>query len=282
MILIADGGSTKTDWRLVKNHQSISFQTLGLNPFILNQEQIIEMLSQSGLNEYKQQISHLYYYGAGLANESAKHILRKSFETWFGTNMQLTLNDDLIGAARALFHDRKGIVCILGTGSNSGYYNGTLIEDKIPALGYILGDEGSGAYMGKQLVNSFLKRDFSPKLTKLLNSNHELSMDKVLESVYRKPFPNRYLASLTYLVKQYIQFPELNQLVMDSFEAFVLKNVKKYPKYQELEIGFVGSVAYHFSNILEQVLETHQIGKPKIIHSPIDELVKFHVKADNY
>jgi glucosamine kinase len=278
MILIADGGSTKTDWRLVNDQQSISFQTPGLNPFILSQEQIIEILSESGLNEYKKQVSHLYYYGAGLANESAKHILRISFETWLGTNIQLTLNDDLIGAARALFQNRKGIVCILGTGSNSGYYNGTLIEDKIPALGYILGDEGSGAYIGKMLVNALLKRDFSEELTNMLHSNADLSMDKVLENVYRKPFPNRYLASLTHLVKQNIHSRELSSLVTDSFEAFTLKNVMKYSDYQGLEIGFVGSVAYHFSDLLEQVLVTHQIRNPIIVQSPIDELVKYHIQ----
>jgi glucosamine kinase len=279
MILIADGGSTKTDWRLVNHNQSHSFQTQGLNPFILGQEQIIEILGQSGINEYKNKIAHLYFYGAGLANDSAKHILQKSFEIWLGTDTHLMLNDDLMGAARALFYNQKGIVCIMGTGSNSGYYNGSIIENKIPALGYILGDEGSGAYIGKQLVNALLKKDFSEELTNLLRSGDDLSMDTVLENVYKKPFPNRYLASLTHLVKQHIHSPEMKELVTISFEAFVLKNVLKYPNHQDLEIGFVGSVAYHFSDLLETVLKNHQIKRPIIIQSPIDELVKYHLQT---
>jgi N-acetylglucosamine kinase-like BadF-type ATPase len=276
MYLIADGGSTKTEWRLIKDDRTMSLRTIGINPLFSDKDQIIRVLEESDINLYKAQIDQVYFYGAGLANEALKEILGKIFRQFFSDNTELFINDDLIAAARALFKNKQGIACILGTGSNSCLYSGQQIEDKIPALGYILGDEGSGAAIGKIFINALLKRDFSDELSQILHQSGAFDMNTVIENVYRKPLPNRYLASFTKVIKEHIAHAELEQLVKSAFDDFVFKNLKKYKGNSHLPVGFVGSVAYHFKDILNASLTENGFSEAQIIQSPIDELVAYH------
>jgi len=276
MVLIADGGSTKVDWRLVSGSRVSSYQTQGINPYIISEEVIVDILSQADWKMERLQIDTVHFYGAGLANEKAKGIIQKSLSTVIGAQASIYVYDDLLGAARALFGNQPGIACILGTGSNSCFYNGKEVVEKVPALGYIIGDEGSGAYMGKQFVNALLKRDFTQDFTNHLLKNENLSQEQILEGVYKKPFPNRYLASFTHLMNKYIDNPQIHTLVANSFESFLKKNVLKYQQLNHCSVGFVGSIATVFEEILIEVLTKHSIQCGKISKAPVDDLVKYH------
>jgi N-acetylglucosamine kinase-like BadF-type ATPase len=276
MFLVADGGSTKTDWRLIKGNSTLSLTTIGINPLFSEKDQIIRVLTESDINMYKNSIEKVFFYGAGLANDQIKEGLLKIFVQFFGENTQIFINDDMLAAARALLGTKPGIACILGTGSNSCMYDGIQLVDKIPALGYILGDEGSGAYMGKRFINALLKRDFSPELTQKLNKLGEFDLHTIIENVYKKPLPNRYLASLTRLIKAELHEPELHALVYNSLEDFVIKNILKLPHCKELPVVFAGSIAFHFNEILNQVMKANGFEIPRVVQSPIDDLVAYH------
>lgn len=280
MKLIADGGSTNTDWRLIGDDDAKSFQTKGINPFFNSEEQIIKVINQAELGNYSSSIKEVYFYGAGLATKEAKLYMTNAFKKVFKNAGIIKTNDDLIGAARALLGTNKGIACILGTGSNSCLYNGHTIEDKVPALGYILGDEGSGGYIGIRFINGLLKRQYSDELTAQLNKAADLTMDTILPKVYKEELPNRYLASLTQLINQHIEHPEMYQLVYDAFNAFINKNIRNYKNFTKYPIGFVGSIAYYFKPILNDVLNHHGLNTGKIIKAPIDELVNFHLNKN--
>ncbi len=276
MLLIADGGSTKTDWRLIKDDVTPSLTTIGINPLFIDKDQVIRVLEESDIIKYKSEIEKVYFYGAGLANDKIKNDLFKIFTQFFGSETEIHINDDMIAAARALFKKSSGIACILGTGSNSCLYNGQTIDDKVPALGYILGDEGSGAHIGKLFINALLKRDFSDELTNKLLLLEELEMGRIIEQVYKRPFPNKYLASFTRIIIQYKEYEELQRIVKLAFNEFITKNILKYRNSSHLPIGFVGSIAYHFSDILNTVLKNYGFSEALIIQSPIDELVAYH------
>jgi glucosamine kinase len=277
MILIADGGSTKTDWRLSDGHTVHSFSSKGLNPYFNTQEQIIQELIKSGLGEFKDQVTAINFYGAGLAVDTVKESLRKCFHDFFKAE-EISINDDLLAAARALFGDGSGIACILGTGSNSCLYIDGRIVDKIPALGYILGDEGSGANLGKVFLNALHKRQFPEELRAEILWNENIGLDVILENVYRQEQANKYLASLTQIIIKYIQHKEIENMVSKTLEDFFRKNIFKYKNYQEYKIGFAGSIAFHFDHLLEEVLESHSLGAHKIIKAPIEELLNYHLR----
>lgn len=276
MILIADGGSTKTDWRLLDGEVIHAFHTKGINPFHNDEDQIIEEINKSDIIKMRSNVTEIYFYGAGLVNENVKNILKNIFVKLFPLAGEISVNDDLLAAARALFDNDKGIACILGTGSNSCLFNGVSVEDKVPALGYILGDEGSGAKLGIKLVNTLYKRGFSENLSNQLMQESDLEMTVVLENVYKKHLPNLYLASLTKIIKKHIDNTEVYNLVKELFVEFIDKNISKYNGFENYAIGFVGSIAYHFNDILSQVLKEKGLKLGKIVQAPIDELIAYH------
>ncbi len=275
MILIADGGSTKTEWRLINDSETSSYSCAGINPFFNSKKQIIDEIKTLNLTEQKDSIKEVYFYGAGLTKGKAQEDLEDAFRSVF-RNSRIYLNDDLTAAGRALFAEGSGIACILGTGSNSCLYINGKLKDKVPALGYILGDEGSGADIGKRFLNDLLKRKLSKDLSKDLINNEGLEMNKVLDRVYRERLPNRFLASMTKQVKKNLHHPEIRQIVLDSFNSFIEKNILGYSDYREMEIGFVGSVAWHFKDELEEVLTGHNLRFKKIIKQPVEDLVIYH------
>jgi N-acetylglucosamine kinase-like BadF-type ATPase len=268
---------------LIKGDSTLSLTTIGINPLFSEKDQIIRVLTESDINMYKNSIEKVFFYGAGLANDQIKDGLLKIFMQFFGENTQIFINDDMLAAARALLGTEPGIACILGTGSNSCMYDGKQLVDKIPALGYILGDEGSGAYMGKRFINALLKRDFSPELSQKLNKLGEFDLHTVIESVYKKPLPNRYLASLTRLLKAELHEPEIHALVYNSLQDFVRKNIIKLPHCKELPVVFAGSIAFHFNEVLTEVMLANGFTKPRVVQSPIDYLVAYHktIKSKN-
>lgn len=276
MILIADSGSTKTDWRLIDNRGVRSLSTRGINPYHSSEKEIREELEKLDFQGEEHNIHEIYFYGSGVANQEMKDVIHQALQNRVGVHPYIQVHDDLLGVARALFQDRRGIACILGTGSNSGLYEDGRISDKVPALGYSLGDEGGGADIGKRLVNALHKRNVSDQLRNAIIAEEGLSMDQILENVYNKPHANRYLASLTMIAAKYIEHSEIRDIVAAAFHDFVAKNVSKYSHFNDLEIGFAGSVAYHFREILEQVMEQHQLKVSQVISSPIEGLVAYH------
>ncbi|MCF8380553.1 MAG: ATPase [Bacteroidales bacterium] len=276
MKLIADSGSTKTEWRLIDEDFSKAFKGQGINPLFLDEASIIHEINTLGLNEYFDEIKEVHFYAAGLALDELKKAFFELFSKIFRSHTKIFINDDLLAASRSLFMNGSGIACILGTGSNSCLFIEGKIKDKIPALGYILGDEGSGADMGKRLVNSLLKKDFESGFRTDLSSRYPLSINDVILNVYKKPLPNKYLASLSKIIKENIESDEMRELVMLSFNSFLTKNLIKYKDYQSYPIGFVGSIAYHFRDILESVMNEAGLKTVKIIEQPIEELAQYH------
>jgi glucosamine kinase len=280
MKLIADGGSTKTDWRLItgENNKVISLTSPGINPFHCTEDEMDTILAKLDLPNQNLTISEIFYYGAGIAGKSAASMIESALHRRFGPTSVIAVSDDLIGAARALFGDNDGIACILGTGSNSCLYRNGTIERKIPALGYILGDEGSGTDMGKRFINALFKNDFPVELQNEILRNERLNMHAVLDLVYRSDYPARELASFSKIIIKYIHHEPVLNIVNEALNAFFAKNVSKYEGYRSLRTGFTGSIAFHFSKILEQTAKKWGIETIRIIPAPIDELVNYHTK----
>ncbi len=277
MVLVADSGSTKTDWRLINEKREIKkFQTIGFNPFFIDSKGIAKELNKS-LPSYvlPDDIGYVYFYGAGCSSQDRCNIVRRGLEKIF-CNAKIEVEHDILGVARILFGAKQGIAVILGTGSNTCYYNGTKIVKNITALGYILGDEGSGAYLGTKLIKAFLNYELPEKLHKSFVNEYKLTEEDILNAVYRKPLPNRFLASFTRFLSKNLEHPYISKLVYEGFEDFFVKHISIYENYKSLKIRCAGSIAYHFQSILTRVARYKNASIDKIIEYPIDELVKYH------
>lgn len=276
MIVIADSGSTKTEWCFVEDGIIIKcIKSKGINPYFESKEEITEKIKQvlSELDSVDK-ISAIYFYGAGCTPEK-REVVKCSISEIVDSNTLIEVNSDLLGAARALFGREKGIACILGTGSNSCYYNGDIIERNISPLGFILGDEGSGAVIGRLFIGGLLKNQFGEELKEQFLYESSLTQGEIIDRVYRKAFPNRFLASLSPHIYKHIDNPSIYNIVFDSFKEFFIRNVMQYD-YQTNNIAFIGSIAYYYKNILNEVAQSLNISITKIESSPINGLVKFH------
>ena len=276
MIVIADSGSTKTEWSLVDNDIIInSITSKGINPYFESKEEITaEIKSVFKKLKISDKISAIYFYGAGCTPEK-KYIVIDAISDIVGDNILIEVNSDLLGAARALFGRKKGIACILGTGSNSCFYNGEFIEKNLSPLGFILGDEGSGAVIGKLFIGSLLKNQFGEELKLKFLSENNLTQEEIIDRVYRKPFPNRFLASLSPFILRNISNKKIYSLIQNCFKDFFIRNVMQY-EYLNNNVAFIGSVAHYYKDILSEVAKTLNITISRIEVSPINGLVKFH------
>lgn len=275
MILIADSGSTKTTWCCVNNNSVETCNTSGINPFFLDTDEIKSLLNKD-FTLGKAQINSIYFYGAGCLPQKKK-VLFDALQHFFGVN-DIHIESDLLGAARSLCQHSEGIACILGTGSNSCYYNGTEIVQNISPLGYVLGDEGSGAVLGKKLVADILKNQVSKEIQQIFFDTYNITAGEVIENVYRKPFPNRFLAQYTKFIAKHIDKPEINELVNNSFNDFFVRNILQYDKVQNLPLHFTGSIAHVFKANLEKIASNHNLKIGRILQAPIDGLVEYHTK----
>lgn len=279
MILVADSGSTKTDWALIDNDQCIyNVQTKGMNPFFQTEKQIEEEIKLSLLSHIPEgaTVEAVYFYGAGCTLEKAPLVERAIANAMPGVQ-RIEANSDMLGAARALCGRNVGIACILGTGSNSCLYNGDKILANVSPLGYVLGDEGSGAVLGKLFVGSLLKNRMTEGLKERFMEETNLDSPTIVDKVYRQPFPNRFLAGLAPFLSRHIEDPSVYDLVSSSFSDFFVRNVAQYEGYTSLPIHFTGSVAFYFRDVLKKVAEEMGLCLGKIEKSPIEGLVKFHV-----
>lgn len=276
MILIADSGSTKTHWCVCENGEKMKhIFTKGINPFYQSVEEIKLEIESKLVPELKEfQINHIFFYGAGCSFADKSAMVGAALGAFF-KDIVIEIYSDLLGAARALFGSGEGIACILGTGSNSCYYNGVEIIENVSPLGFILGDEGSGAVLGKILIADCLKNQLPQQLKDKLLKQFDLTPSIILEKVYKQPFPNRFLAKLSPFLLENIAEPAIFNIVYDSFDAFFIRNVMQYT-LENKEVGFVGSVAYYFKDCLEIVASERGIKIFKIEQSPMDGLVEYH------
>ena len=279
MILIADSGSTKTDWCVILNGTPIKrIGTKGLNPFFQSEEEIQQELTHSLLPQLPEgTINSVYFYGAGCTPEKAP-VLRRAIADSLPIVGNIKAYSDMLAAARGLCGHEAGIACVLGTGSNSCFYDGKEIVNNISPLGFILGDEGSGAVLGKLLVGEILKNQLSPAIKEAFLKQFDLTAPEIIDRVYRQPFPNRFLASLSPFIAQHLEEPGIRQLVLDSFIAFFRRNVMQYD-YTQYPAHFIGSVAHCYKEILQEAAQETGIRIGKILQSPMEGLILYHTAS---
>ena len=276
MMLIADSGSTKTDWCVILDNTPIKrIGTKGLNPFFQSEEKIQHELTHSLLPQLPEgTIDSVYFYGAGCTPEKAP-TLRRAIADSLPIVGNIKAYSDMLAAARGLCGREAGIACILGTGSNSCFYDGKEIVNHISPLGFILGDEGSGAVLGKLLVGDILKNQLSPAIKEAFLKQFDLTVHEIIDRVYRQPFPNRFLASLSPFIAQHLEEPGIRQLVLGSFIAFLRRNVMQYD-YTQYPAHFIGSVAHCYKEILQEAAQETGIRIGKILQSPMEGLIQYH------
>ena len=272
MILIADGGSTKVDWCLAEHGTLLKrMTTTGANPYFRTREDIREELRQTLLPELTgTNIEAVHFFGAGCAFPEKAEIVRTAIADLIPADIKV--GSDLLGAAIGLFGHEPGIACILGTGANSCFYDGEKIVKNVPGLGFILGDEGSGAVLGKQLVSACLSGRFPVHIKERLLEHLQLTPSGILDRVYKHPLPNRFLAGLAPFIKEHMHEPAMYELVFNAFTDFFHKNVMQY-EYHTHACSFIGSVAYHFSDTLQQAAASLGIRIEHICPSPMEGLV---------
>ncbi|WP_165026552.1 BadF/BadG/BcrA/BcrD ATPase family protein [Dysgonomonas sp. ZJ279] len=276
MILLADGGSTKVDWRLVEdNKQVMQVFTKGANPFFRTREDISEEIKDSLLPIFNgHKIDAVHFFGAGCASPERNNIIRDAIADNINAPV-INVNSDLLAAARGLCGTHQGIACIIGTGSNSCYYDGKEIKENISPLGYILGDEGSGAVLGRLFIGACLKNQLTKGLKEEFLNEYDLTPALILDKVYKQPMANRFLASLSPFLMKHIQDETIYSLVYNAFTDFFKKNVMQYD-YKYNDVYFTGSVAYHYQEVLRKVGWDLNLNIGTITQSPMEGLIEYY------
>ncbi|MDU0371539.1 N-acetylglucosamine kinase [Hymenobacter endophyticus] len=277
MILIADGGSTKSNWcQLDNTGNRVYFNTEGYNPDFMGTAAIAASLDKNLPDTLpRQEVSKVYYYGAGVHNaEKAERVAAAMREIF--PNANVFVAEDLLAAAHALLGDKPGFAAILGTGTNSCLYDGEKITYNVDSLGYFLGDEGSGSFIGKRLLRDYLRGLLPDGLQEIFQEEFKFTRDEILDRLYNQPLPNRFLASFAKFTYDHNNISYCREIVLQGFETFFANIVQHYPNYQDYTFNCVGSVGYNFRDALTQVARSHNMEVGKIIRSPIDDLVSYH------
>ena len=275
MMLIADSGSTKTDWAWIENGTIVHrVTTAGINPVHQGEEDIEKVVEQL-FPRKNTSLKWVFFYGAGCIPEK-KGVVEKVLRKVFPDADRIEVESDLLGAARAVCQHQEGLACILGTGSNSCLYDGEKIVGNIPPLGYILGDEGSGAVLGKLFLNALFKGVLPDGMKEDFLQSSGLSYPEIIQRVYRQPMANRFLASTSLYISEHLDVPALRELVKQNFRDFFHKNIAQYGRH-DLPVGAIGSIAYHYRDLLQEVAEEKGYNLSKIAKSPMEGLVAYHL-----
>lgn len=272
--LIAESGSTKTDWVLLqKGKKNKHFRTDGINPYLQNTSDIIAQLEAQCTAGLK--VDEVFFYGAGIHSKSNKQIVKTALQSFFETK-KVEVESDMLAAARGLSKNKKGMICILGTGSNACFYDGKSIKNQLPSLGYIAGDEGSGNHMGKRILQYYAYNTFDDELRSYFENNIGNDMGQIIDQLYKQPFPNRYLASFVKLLVNNRGHFMVENIIEDSFNDFIHQHLFKYRQSWKNPIYFTGSIAYIFSDVLENLCAQYEFELGRILQNPLEGLVEYH------
>jgi len=276
-ILLADSGATKCEWCLTgSKKQKKLVVTKGISPYFMNAGQIEALLRDELLPSLqKTAVTKLFFYGTGMRNPDNVNMLKKSLRKVF-PKASVEINDDMVGAARGLNGNKKGLTCNLGTGSFCVYYNGKTISKRAPGIGYVLGDEGSGAYLGKKVLQYYLYNTFDDELKYKFEAKYKTDPVEILENVYRKPFANRYLASFSIFLSENRGHYMIENIIEDGLNDFFFNHLCKFNESWKLPIHFTGSIAYSFRDIINELCQSYQFEKGKILKSPMQGLIEYH------
>lgn len=279
MLLIADSGSTKTSWRLLDApNPHRDFSTIGYNPHYFSTDNIHKSLKDTLLPQLgfaPQLIKQVYFYGAGCSSKRENKTVRSALNRIF-PNANNEVDHDMLAAARSGSRDKAGIVCILGTGSNTCAYDGKEIVDSIPSLGFTIGDEGSGANIGRMLTKAYFYREMPEDLDKKFREQYELTKDDYIGSIYKDNMPSRYVATFSRFCADSREHPFIQKLLRQNFQEFLTRHVMKYEKCKELPIHFIGSVGFYYQDILTEEMSILGLKPGRFIKNPLDGLTTFH------
>ncbi len=281
MILLIESGSTNTHWRILEKEkqQPIDFHSKGINPYYQTKEEILEVQKRTLLELQAFEIKEIYYYGTGITGEVQQFILVEIFQQFFPNKPKISIKNDLESAAISTLGKENGIACILGTGSNSGYFESGKLTFQVPPLGFWLGDEGSGGHLGKSLVLAYLHQELPEDIRALFVKRFgELQRLDILQKAYKEEYPNRWFANFSKFLFDHRKHPYIYQLIQQSFELFCQNYLLKYPQIHSTKVHFTGSVGFYFSDILRKTLNANGITVGHINENPMAGLTLFHKK----
>lgn len=279
MILIADSGSTKCDWMMLEDgHTVLEFSTMGFNPYFHSSEVIRQKLKEkTELAPNIAAVNHVFFYGAGCSSKDLKAIVTKGLQSVF-KNARIAVGHDLDAAALATYDGKPEIACILGTGSNSCFFDGHQVTEEIPALAYILGDEGSGSYIGKRLLADYFYKKMPVELAADFAAQYGINMQVIVEKVYAQPHANVYLASLARFCSDHRTHSYITLIIKEGMQKFLGTHVACYENHKIVPVNFVGSIAHYFEPELREVAREMSIEIGRIVKKPIQGLVDYHLK----
>jgi N-acetylglucosamine kinase-like BadF-type ATPase len=277
MILVADSGSSKTDWLIdIPGQQQQGFTTSGINPYFLTEKEIVKILQSQCADIIKKagKLDEIYFFGAGCSNPDRREMVSNALSQVF-PKIFISVDTDLLGSAYATCGTEKGYCCVLGTGSNVSFFDGEKICDGNHGIGYILGDEGSGSYFGKKLITDYLYGNMPAEISHLFNEKFNIDKEEVIRRVYRESNANSYLATFARFLSATKDTIYTRQLIEDGLTEFIVTNIKTYRDHQDYKFHFVGSIAYYFSDLLTTLCHENDIHVGKIIKHPINDLMDF-------
>ncbi|WP_129714389.1 N-acetylglucosamine kinase [Pedobacter sp. SYP-B3415] len=281
MILVADSGSSKTDWMAYTPEKTLHFSTQGINPYFLTEQDIFRIVSRNKEFEpYADLVKEIYFFGAGCSSPDKHEVVSNGLSAYF-TKAFVSVEHDLMGSVYATCGDSEGLTCILGTGSNITYFDGTRLSDGRHGLGYILGDEGSGTYFGKKMLQGYFYKRMPGPLLKAFEETFAIKKEEVITSVYQKPFPNTYLAGFSRFMIKHYDHPFIRKTLRDGFQEFIDTNIRDYDGYDRMPVHFVGSISYYYREMLTETCNANGITVGKILQKPINELFAYILKRES-
>lgn len=280
MIVVADSGSTKCDWVFINNEKEmVKTATMGFNPFFHSTQLIENRLNENDvITDLGSKTKEVYFYGAGCSSADRNSIVENALKLIFNQADIIHVDHDLTGAALATTKSEIGITCIIGTGSNSCFFDGQKVHEAVPALGYILGDEGSGSYFGKQLLAKYLYKKLPADLHKAFEERYEISKEIIFANVYNKANPNVYLASFMKFISDHRDHPYFKDMIYKGLASFINIHVWCFENFRVVPVHFVGSIAYYFSDVLEEVARNHRFTIGNIEKRPVEPLALYHIE----
>ncbi|KPE49985.1 BadF/BadG/BcrA/BcrD ATPase family protein [Chryseobacterium indologenes] len=280
MVAIVDSGSTKSDWVILDDFKKVFLktETIGFNPNFINRELIVpEIEKNSNLTLIKNSITKIFFYGSGCGVKKNCEIIEEELKRIF-TRAEIVVKEDLMAAAYAAYNGKPAVVCILGTGSNSCYFDGQNLKIELPSLGFLIGDEGSGSAIGKQLVRRYFMKKLPADLHSEFEQTYQLTVEEALKKMYHSPRPNAYLADFNKFVIERKDHPYLKEMIFEEMKNFFEYQVIPYAESKDAEINFIGSIAYYYENILRSVAAELHLNVGHVVQKPIESLVDYHIK----